>query len=66
DEHGVLRPVDAELPDVLVGRAEARSGGGQRIFAYNSGLVITDIALGHHFARAAEERGMGQVIDLWR
>ncbi|SDK44361.1 ornithine cyclodeaminase [Nonomuraea jiangxiensis] len=66
DEHGRLRPVDAELPDVLAGRLTARTGADQRIFAYNSGLVITDIALGHHFAQAAEERGLGQVIHLWR
>lgn len=66
DAEGRLRDVDVELPDVLAVRADARTAADERIFAYNSGLVITDIALGHRFAQAAEELGLGQVIELWR
>jgi hypothetical protein len=35
------------------------------VFAYNSGLVVTDIALGHRLAELAERRGLGQVVELW-
>lgn len=65
DATGRLRPVDAELADILAGRAVGRDTPEQRVFAYNSGLVITDIALGHWFAEAAEKRGLGQVVSVW-
>ncbi len=65
DSAGNLPPVDAELPDILVGRVPGRTDAAQRIFAYNSGLVITDIALGHLFAELAHQRGLGQVVALW-
>jgi ornithine cyclodeaminase/alanine dehydrogenase-like protein (mu-crystallin family) len=65
DEHGRLPVVDGELPEVLTGRAPGRQHSEQRVFAYNSGLVITDIALGHQFAEAAAQRGLGQVVTLW-
>jgi ornithine cyclodeaminase/alanine dehydrogenase-like protein (mu-crystallin family) len=63
---GELRPPDAEFPDVLVGRAAGRTDDKQRVFAYNSGLVVTDIALGHRFAELAAARDLGQVVTLWR
>lgn len=65
DDQGRLPVVDGELPEVLVGRIRGRERAEQRIFAYNSGLVITDIALGHRFAVAAAEAGLGQVVSLW-
>jgi ornithine cyclodeaminase len=65
DASGQLRSVDAELPDILVGRAPGRDTSEQRVFAYNSGLIVTDIALGHRFAELAERRGLGQVVELW-
>jgi ornithine cyclodeaminase/alanine dehydrogenase-like protein (mu-crystallin family) len=65
DAEGNLRTVDAELPDILAGRASGRETPGQRVFAYNSGLVVTDIALGHRLAELAEGRGLGQVVELW-
>jgi ornithine cyclodeaminase/alanine dehydrogenase-like protein (mu-crystallin family) len=65
DEHGRLPTVAGELPEVLTGRAPGRQHSEQRVFAYNSGLVITDIALGHQFAEAATQRGLGQVVNLW-
>lgn len=66
DEHGKLPAVHAELPDIVAGRAPGRGGEGERVFAYNSGLVITDIALGHRFAELAIAAGLGQEVDLWR
>jgi ornithine cyclodeaminase/alanine dehydrogenase-like protein (mu-crystallin family) len=65
DADGNLRAVDAELPDILAGRASGRETPEQRVFAYNSGLVVTDIALGHRLAELAESRGLGQVVELW-
>ncbi|MFJ8080088.1 ornithine cyclodeaminase family protein [Streptomyces sp. NPDC096205] len=66
DAEGRLREVDAEFPEVLAGRAAGRTDAGQRIFAYNSGLVVTDIALGHRFAELAIAQGLGTVVPLWR
>ncbi|MGW7086682.1 ornithine cyclodeaminase family protein [Streptomyces sp. NPDC054871] len=66
DPDGNFPPVDAEFPEVLAGRAEGRRAGDQRIFAYNSGLVVTDIALGHRFAQLAIEQGLGTRVSLWQ
>jgi ornithine cyclodeaminase/alanine dehydrogenase-like protein (mu-crystallin family) len=66
DEHGNLPRVHAELPEILAGRAPGRAGDAGRVFAYNSGLVITDIALGHRFAELAINDGLGQEVTLWR
>jgi ornithine cyclodeaminase/alanine dehydrogenase-like protein (mu-crystallin family) len=65
DAEGNLRSVDAELPDILAGRAVGRETPEQRVYAYNSGLIVTDIALGHRLAELAERRGLGQVVELW-
>ncbi|MFD5710146.1 ornithine cyclodeaminase family protein [Streptomyces pharetrae] len=66
DAGGELRAVDAEFPEVLAGRAAGRTDPGQRIFAYNSGLVVTDIALGHRFAQLALAQGLGTAVPLWQ
>ncbi|MBG0851839.1 ornithine cyclodeaminase family protein [Streptomyces spinoverrucosus] len=66
DADGHLRDADAEFPEVLAGRADGRTDPGQRIFAYNSGLVVTDIALGHRFAQLALAQGLGTAVPLWR
>ncbi|MEV7777608.1 ornithine cyclodeaminase family protein [Kitasatospora sp. NPDC088351] len=66
DADGALPAVDAELPAVLSGAAPGRTAPGQRIFAYNSGLVVTDIALGHRFAQLAAAQGLGTEVALWR
>lgn len=65
DEAGRLPAVDAELAPIIVRQAPGRLHPEQRIFAYNSGLVITDIALGHRFAERAVAQGFGQVVPLW-
>ncbi|MFV0128721.1 ornithine cyclodeaminase family protein [Streptomyces sp. HMX112] len=66
DDDGRLPDVDAEFPEVLAGRAAGRTDDGQRVFAYNSGLVVTDIALGHRFAQLALAQGLGTRVPLWR
>jgi ornithine cyclodeaminase len=66
DADGNFPPVDAEFPEVVVGRAKGRQSAEERIFAYNSGLVVTDIALGHRFAQLAVEQGLGTRVSLWR
>ncbi|MET7508486.1 ornithine cyclodeaminase family protein [Streptomyces albidoflavus] len=65
DAEGGLPAVDLELPVVLSGVSKARTAPGQRIFAYNSGLVVTDIALGHRFAQLALGQGLGTEVSLW-
>lgn len=65
DADGELRPVDCEFPAVLAGRSTGRTGADERIFAYNSGLVVTDIALGHRFAQLALAQGLGTEVALW-
>ena len=62
---GELRDVDAELPDILAGRALPRRTPDDHVFAYNSGLVVTDIALGLLFVDKAREQGLGSTLDLW-
>jgi len=64
DEDGSLR-VDAELPNVLAGEAPGRRNESDRIFVFNSGIVVTDIPVAHALATQALARGLGQDIALW-
>ncbi|MER6910465.1 ornithine cyclodeaminase family protein [Streptomyces sp. NPDC000594] len=66
DPDGKLPPVDVEFPPVVAGTAVGRRTATERIFAYNSGLVVTDIALGHRFAQLAIAQGLGTEVALWR
>ncbi|UJB45247.1 ornithine cyclodeaminase family protein [Streptomyces sp. A1-5] len=66
DAEGHLRPVDAELPRIIAGAAVGRRTADERIFGYNSGLVVTDIALGHRFAQLALAQGRGTQVPLWQ
>ncbi|MFJ9817713.1 ornithine cyclodeaminase family protein [Streptomyces sp. NPDC101151] len=66
DADGKLPSVDAEFPTVLVGTGTGRTSPTERIFAYNSGLVVTDIALGHRFAQLALDAGRGTEVALWQ
>lgn len=66
DADGKLPSVDAEFPPVIAGAAVGRRSPGERIFAYNSGLVVTDIALGHRFAQLAIAQGLGTEVPLWQ
>ncbi|MFE6847613.1 ornithine cyclodeaminase family protein [Streptomyces sp. NPDC057686] len=66
DAEGKLPAVDSEFPPVLAGESAGRTGPAERIFAYNSGLVVTDIALGHRFAQLALAQGLGTEVALWQ
>ncbi len=62
---GRLPEVDAELPEILAGRRPGRRHPDDRVFAYNSGMVITDIALGRVLAEQAIAQGLGTEVALW-
>ncbi|MFF2643172.1 ornithine cyclodeaminase family protein [Streptomyces niveus] len=66
DAEGELPAVDTEFPPVLAGLTAGRHHAEERIFAYNSGLVVTDIALGHRFAQLAIARNLGTEVALWK
>ncbi|MEV5650658.1 ornithine cyclodeaminase [Nocardia sp. NPDC052254] len=57
--------IDAVLPDILAGRAAGRTGAGDRVFAFSSGMIITDIPVAHAFATRAIAAGRGQRVELW-
>ncbi|MQY25107.1 ornithine cyclodeaminase family protein [Nocardia aurantia] len=65
DRDGRLRPVDAELPQILGRRATGRTSDADRVFVYNSGLVLTDIAVAHALAERAIAEGRGTEVALW-
>ncbi|WP_420078645.1 ornithine cyclodeaminase [Streptomyces sp. JL4002] len=62
---GELPTVDAELPDVLLGRAPARRSPDDVVFAYNSGMAVTDAALGRYLADLARAAGRGEKVTFW-
>lgn len=62
---GSLPAVDAELPDILLGLAPARRHPDDVVFAYNSGMVVTDVALGRLMADRALTQNRGQRVQLW-
>lgn len=57
--------VDAELPDILVDRAHGRHGDTDRVFAFNSGMVVTDISVASALATRAISGGRGHRVALW-
>jgi ornithine cyclodeaminase len=57
--------IDTELPAVLAGEAPARRSADDRVFAFSSGMVITDIPVGHLFASRAIAQGLGHQVTLW-
>jgi ornithine cyclodeaminase/alanine dehydrogenase-like protein (mu-crystallin family) len=57
--------IDAEFPDVLAGRAPGRRTPTDRVFAFSSGMVITDIPIAHALATRAIAAGRGQRVQLW-
>lgn len=57
--------IDCEFPEVVAGRAPARRSAADRVFAFSSGMVITDIPVGHLLVTRALAQGLGQVVPLW-
>lgn len=61
---GVFR-IDAELPEILAGRAPGRRTDDDRVFAFSSGMIITDIPVAHALAVRAIAAGRGYKVALW-
>ncbi|SDX56445.1 ornithine cyclodeaminase [Amycolatopsis xylanica] len=61
---GVFR-VDAELPEILAGRVPGRRSDEDRVFAFSSGMIITDIPVAHALAARAIAAGRGLEVALW-
>lgn len=64
DAQGVMPEITAELPSLLADQSPLGASSGIT-FCYNSGLVLTDIAVGSVFAAAAIEQNLGVEVDLW-
>jgi ornithine cyclodeaminase len=57
--------IDAEFPDIVAGHAPGRRTDKDRVFAFSSGMIITDIPVAHALAHRAIEAGKGQRVALW-
>ncbi|WP_280267259.1 ornithine cyclodeaminase [Nocardia wallacei] len=57
--------IHAELPDIVAGRAPGRRAADDRVFAFSSGMVITDIPVAHALATRAVAAGRGREVSLW-
>lgn len=64
DSKGRLPTVDAELPSLLREGCKLPSIEGIT-FCYNSGLVLTDIAVGRILAEKCLQQGYGTEVSLW-
>jgi ornithine cyclodeaminase/alanine dehydrogenase-like protein (mu-crystallin family) len=60
-----LPAIDAEMPQIVLGAKPGRRSALDRVFAYNSGMVVTDIALGRLMAERALAKGLGREVELW-
>lgn len=58
--------IDAELPDIVVGRKAGRHSEQDRVFAFSSGMIITDIPVAHALATRAIAAGRGTRVELWK
>ncbi|MGF6885556.1 ornithine cyclodeaminase/alanine dehydrogenase-like protein (mu-crystallin family) [Nocardia sp. GAS34] len=58
--------IDAVVPDILAGRAPGRRTPDDRVFAFSSGMIITDIPVAHALATRAIAAGRGQRVELWQ
>lgn len=65
DDSGNYPKFNAELPDILLGRQDIRKHDDDIVFAYNSGMVITDIALAKYFYDKAVELNLGTEVPIW-
>lgn len=63
---GHLASIDAELPEIVAGRKPGRRSKDDRVFAFSSGMIITDIPVAHAFAMRAISAGRGTRVELWK
>lgn len=57
--------IDAELPQIITGAKSGRNSQNDRVFAFSSGMIITDIPVAHALATRAIAAGRGTRIELW-
>ena len=57
--------LDATLPSILAGQIPGRTSDSERIFAFCSGMIITDIPVAHELAVRAFSAGRGSEVGLW-
>lgn len=57
--------IDAELPDIVAGRKPGRVSQQDRVFAFSSGMIITDIPVALALATRAIAAGRGKRVELW-
>lgn len=65
NEDGKLPAVDATLTEILNGEKPARTHPDEIIFVYNSGMIITDVALGRAIADFAITQENVEEVTLW-
>lgn len=65
DENGKLPAVDATLTEILNGEKPTRTHPDEIIFVYNSGMIITDVALGRAVADFAITQENVEEVTLW-
>lgn len=58
--------IDAELPEIVAGRKPGRRSQQDRVFAFSSGMIITDIPVAHALAVRAIAAGRGKRVELWK
>lgn len=57
--------LDATLPAILAGQVPGRTKDSERIFAFCSGMIVTDIPVAHELAVRALSAGRGSEVALW-
>lgn len=57
--------IDAELPEIVAGRKPGRKAQTDRVFAFSSGMIITDIPVAHALATRGIAAGRGTRVELW-
>lgn len=59
-----IPPIAADLGELVTGAHPGRTGNEQRTMGCNLGVAIDDVAVGAAVLRAAEDRGLGTVLEL--
>ncbi|AEB28566.1 ornithine cyclodeaminase [Francisella hispaniensis] len=57
--------INAELPDIVAGRKSGRNSQQDKVFAFSSGMIITDIPIANALATRAISAGRGTRVKLW-
>ncbi|MCK7616030.1 ornithine cyclodeaminase [Roseibium sediminicola] len=64
--HDGFAGIDAELPDIVAGKMPGRRSPEDRVFAFSSGMIITDIPVAHALATRGIAAGRGRRVELWK